>query len=115
MISWLAAKLFRVVWSPSAVLIGDVCYLNKPRGDFIRLFNAFDPIGTSSIAEGQPLPPLASVPTGIQQDHKRSAASRGFDWAAAFLPFRRKDGAIKEQSVLRRYSFRLRAGHRRAI
>ncbi|KAK7032471.1 hypothetical protein VNI00_013030 [Paramarasmius palmivorus] len=107
------------LWSPSPIAIGAVGYLSKLNGAFITLFNAFNP-------EQSGEPRLESIPnvygfgkvnTGSQRQDKRNALLRGVDTIAALSTFggRGKGGENGiSQSIARRYSFPLRAGHKTA-
>ena len=69
------------LWSPSAIEIGSVGYLRKPEGEFVTLFNAFDPPQTSGgVLESMPnLYGYGRVSKGSQRQDKRNRAQRGFD------------------------------------
>ncbi|KAF5362649.1 hypothetical protein D9758_009617 [Tetrapyrgos nigripes] len=104
------------LWSPSPVGLGAVGFLSKPRGTFVTLFNAFNPEKSSNVAvRGLPsVHGYGRLSTGSQRQDKRNAALRGLDAIAGLLTFKsRGDGTIS-QSVSRRYSFPLRAGHKTA-
>ncbi|KAH7911476.1 hypothetical protein BJ138DRAFT_1135374 [Hygrophoropsis aurantiaca] len=109
------------LWSPSHVSLGAVGYLSKPKGEFITLFNAMNPPQSS----GGKLMDMASLRGygnfNIERQkpqNKRNAAQRGFlDPLAGLLTFKPKGGGSsshRQQSVSRRYSFPLRAGHKEA-
>jgi hypothetical protein len=84
------------LWDPSAVQIGDVGYLSKPRGAFVTLFNAIKP---SKVVVGLGLGPVAeygSASRGSMRLEKRSAAQKGLDAFSGFLTFgrSRSDGPV---------------------
>ncbi|ESK86494.1 hypothetical protein Moror_9860 [Moniliophthora roreri MCA 2997] len=110
------------LWSPSPIAIGAVGYLSKPKGAFVTLFNAFQP-EKSSEPRIKSLPNVngyvagyGKVATGSQRQDKRNAVLRSMDTIAGFLTFsgRGRAGEGISQSVTRRYSFPLRAGHKAA-
>lgn len=109
------------MWTPSEIKIGDVGYHKRPHGSFVRLFNAFDPVGTAT-AHGKPLPPLTHVLTGTQTDERRTVLQRGIDWFGGFLrsPIPKNsnedsDPVERPREVSRKYDFVLHAKHKRAI
>ncbi|KAG6877678.1 hypothetical protein C0992_009504 [Termitomyces sp. T32_za158] len=104
------------LWEPSSVKLGAVGYLLKPEGKFITLFNSFSPEkGQESAVHGLPsLYGYGRVLSGGQRQDKRNAAQRGYDAFVGLLTFRGKSGAVSSQSIARRYSFPLRAGHKTA-
>jgi hypothetical protein len=79
------------LWSPSAVALGDVGYLDTPAGAFRTLFNAFDPVGSSAgrMGAAPSLYGYGRVGRGSQRVDKRNAAQRGFDAVQNWLTFRR--------------------------
>ena len=97
-------------------------YYRRPQGTFVRLFSAFDPVGTAT-SHGKHLPPLTGVQTGSQSTEKRNVLQRGFDWFGGFLrsPKPRassvdsSSGINGEGEVSRKYDFVLRSGHKRAM
>jgi len=104
------------------VKIGDVGYYRRPQGTFVRLFSAFDPVGTAT-SHGKHLPPLTGVQTGSQSTEKRNVLQRGFGWFGGILrPPKPKgssaessSGSNREGEVCRKYDFVLRSGHKRAM
>ncbi|KAF7306038.1 Protein kinase domain-containing protein [Mycena chlorophos] len=104
------------LWTPSPISLGAVGYLSKPNGQFITIFNCFAPEKTA-IGDLKSLPSVhgyGNVSVGAQRQDKRNAALRGLDAIAGLLTFKtRSDGPIS-QSVSRRYSYPLRAGHKTA-
>ena len=99
-----------LVWTPSQVFIGDIGYHKRPHGSFVRLFSAFDPEATSTV-HGKHPPPLKPVPTGsLVQSGKRNIFQRGLRRFGNFL--RPSTRPVHES---RRYSFLLRAGHKRSM
>ncbi|GLB45720.1 putative protein tyrosine kinase [Lyophyllum shimeji] len=103
------------MWSPSPVALGAVGYLSKPAGAFVTLFGAFHPEKSQEPATRE-LPSLygyGRVTTGGQRQDKRNAAQRGLDAVVGLLTSMGRSGPVS-QSVSRRYSFPLRAGHKTA-
>ena len=123
---WRNSDVFAIspsVWTPSDVKIGDVGYHRRPQGSFVRLFNAFDPVG-SATSHGEQLPPLTGVQTGYQSAEQRGMLRRGFDWVGGFLRTPKpkspsstdnNNGSTSEREVSRKYDFILRSGHKRAM
>ncbi|KAG6827855.1 hypothetical protein H0H92_010245 [Tricholoma furcatifolium] len=104
------------LWDPSPVRLGAVGYLLKPEGRFVTLFNSFNPEKGSHLATKE-LPSLygyGRVSSGSQRQDRRSAAQRGYDAFVGLLTFKGKSGTVSSQSISRRYSFPLRAGHKMA-
>ncbi|KAG6855823.1 hypothetical protein H0H87_010489 [Tephrocybe sp. NHM501043] len=104
------------LWEPGPVKLGAVGYLLKPEGRFVTLFNSFAPEkGAEGAARGLPsLYGYGRVSSGSQRQDKRNAAQRGYDAFVGLLTFKGKSGTLSSQSVTRRYSFPLRAGHKTA-
>ncbi|KAG6902523.1 hypothetical protein C0995_015340 [Termitomyces sp. Mi166 len=104
------------LWEPSPVKLGAVGYLSKPEGKFVTLFNSFSPEkGDMNAVRGLPsLYGYGRVSSGNQRQDRRNAAQRGYDAFVGLLTFRGKSGAVSSQSIARRYSFPLRAGHKTA-
>ncbi|KAJ7072080.1 hypothetical protein C8F01DRAFT_1361505 [Mycena amicta] len=104
------------LWTPSPVNLGAVGYLSKPSGAFVTIFNCFAP-DKSAFGHLRSMPSVhgyGHVSVGGQRQDKRNAAQRGLDAIAGLLTFKtRSDGPIS-QSVSRRYSSPLRAGHKSA-
>ncbi|KAG6819733.1 hypothetical protein H0H93_009207 [Arthromyces matolae] len=104
------------LWEPSPIELGAVGYLSKPEGKFITLFSSFAP-EKDTVAAVQGLPSLygyGRVASGNQRQDRRNVAQRGYDAFVGLLTFKGKAGALSSQSVTRRYSFPLRAGHKAA-
>ncbi|KAH7920215.1 hypothetical protein BV22DRAFT_1098519 [Leucogyrophana mollusca] len=106
------------LWSPSHVSLGAVGYLSKPKGEFITLFNALDPYKTSG-GKLKGMPSLRGYGDfnleKQKTQNKRNVAQRGFlDALSGFLTFKLKGDGSYSESVSRRYSFPLRAGHKTA-
>ncbi|KAK7455814.1 hypothetical protein VKT23_010848 [Stygiomarasmius scandens] len=104
------------LWSPCPVGLGAVGYLSKPMGAFVTLFNALTPEKSlNALARGLPsVHGYGKLSTGNLRQDKRNAALRSLDAIAGFLTFRtRGDGSVS-QTISRRYSFPLRAGHKTA-
>ena len=69
------------LWDPSLVKVGDVGYLEKPRGAFVKLFNAFTPPKPSG-TRVQRIPSIhgyGEVTVSSQKQNKRTVAQRGID------------------------------------
>ena len=75
------------LWSPSTVAIGSVGYLRKPEGEFVTLFNAFDPPRSSDgVLEGMAnLHSYGDIKRGTQRKDKRNPAQRGLDVINSWL------------------------------
>jgi len=85
------------LWTPCAISLGAVGYLSKPSGEFVTLFNAFDPFKSSGgVARGMPsVYGYGRVTPESQRQDKRNAAQRGFDAITGLLTFKNKgDGAV---------------------
>ncbi|KAG5637074.1 hypothetical protein H0H81_005844 [Sphagnurus paluster] len=104
------------LWEPTPVRLGAVGYLSKPAGKFITLFNSLEPEQSENPATSG-LPSLRGygrVDEGNTRHDKRNAAQRGYDAFVGLLTFKGRSGPSISQSVSRRYSFPLRAGHKTA-
>jgi abelson tyrosine-protein kinase 1/abelson tyrosine-protein kinase 2 len=109
-------SLILPLWSPAQVGIGDVGYLLKPQGSFVRLLNVYN-LDSTAKGEARKLPSVygyGKVNLGVQRQDKRTVTQRGLDLIHGFLPFRDRQGEF-EQSISRRYSFPLQLGHRKAL
>lgn len=75
------------LWSPSTVEIGSVGYLRKPEGEFVTLFNAFDPPTSSNGVLGgmANLYGYGKVSEGSYRQDKRNRAQRGLDVIQSWL------------------------------
>ena len=69
------------LWSPSVIEIGAVGYLHKPEGEFLTLFNAFDPPKSSGgVLKGMAnLHGYGDISEGNYQQDVRNRALRGLD------------------------------------
>lgn len=117
------------LWSPSTVAIGSVGYLSKPEGEFVTLFNAFDPPQTSNgVLRGMAnLYGYGKVNQGSQRQDKRNRAQRGLDVLQSWLisklnPFVNPHSKIEHTSqfgcsnnINRRYSFGVKPNHKIAF
>lgn len=117
------------LWSPSTVEIGSVGYLLKPEGEFVTLFNAFDPPTTSGGAlKGMAnLYGYGQISQGSHRQDKRNRAQRGLDVLQSWLPsksdpfvnslnkVRRILTVACRNNINRRYSFSLKANHKIAF
>jgi abelson tyrosine-protein kinase 1 len=81
------------LWTPSQVALGAVGYLSKPGGEFVTLFNSFDPAKSSDgVARNMPsLYGYGRVTQGNQRQDKRSVAQRGLDAISGLLTFKKQD------------------------
>ena len=75
------------LWSPSIVAIGSVGYLRKPEGEFVTLFNAFDPPQTSNgVLRGMAnFHGYGKVSQGSQRKDNRNRAQRGLNVLQSWL------------------------------
>lgn len=84
------------LWTPTPVALGAIGYLSKPKGEFVTLFNAFNPQrSASTVLLGKDLPSVhgyGKVSTGSQRQDKRNAAQRGLDAIAGLLTFKGRGG-----------------------
>lgn len=81
------------LWTPTSVALGAVGYLSKPSGEFIILFNSFDP-AKSSDGVARNLPSLygyGRVTQDSQRQDKRSVAQRSLDAISGLLTFKKQD------------------------
>jgi len=100
------------LWYPSAVETGAVGYLRKPEGEFVTLFNAFDPPQSSNGLLGgmANLNGYGKVSQGNQRQDKRNRAQRGLDVLQSWLSSR-----LDPDNINRRYSFGVKANHKIAF
>ena len=93
------------LWSPSTVEIGSVGYLRKPEGEFVTLFNAFNPPKTSNgILKGMAnLHGYGQVSQGSYRQDKRNRALRGLDVLQSWLTSK-SDPFVKSLSIVERIS-----------
>jgi abelson tyrosine-protein kinase 1 len=117
------------LWSPSTVSIGSVGYLRKPEGDFITLFNAFDPPKSSDgVLKGMAnLHGYGNVSEGEYRQDKRNRAQRGLDVIQSWLTSKSDPfvnsllqcltclTGLSRNNINRRYSFSLKANHKIAF
>ncbi|KAF8957169.1 hypothetical protein BDZ97DRAFT_1707220 [Flammula alnicola] len=99
------------LWQPTPVELGAVGYLSKPEGIFVTLFNAFNP-RASDHPGIQSLPSIygyGAAKDGIQRLPKKTVAQKALDMIIGSLTFRNT-----AQSIVRRVSFPLKAGHKAA-
>ena len=85
------------LWTPSPISLGAVGYLSKPRGAFVTLFNAFDPIKSSEgiIMSMPSLYGYGNVAQGSHRQEKRTMAQKGLDVISGLLTFKNKgDGHV---------------------
>ncbi|KAF9647369.1 hypothetical protein BDM02DRAFT_2705085 [Thelephora ganbajun] len=100
------------LWTPSTVAIGSVGYLRKPEGEFVTLFNAFDPPQTSNgVLKGMAnLYGYGKISQGNQRQDKRNRAQRGLDVLQSWL-----SSKLDPNNINRRYSFGIKANHKIAF
>ncbi|KAF8995912.1 hypothetical protein BDQ17DRAFT_1284877 [Cyathus striatus] len=69
------------LWSPSAVSLGDVGYLEKRSGKFVKLFSSLDPQDSSDgrLGDIPKLTGFGSVPIEFHSLHKKNITKRGLD------------------------------------
>lgn len=78
------------LWSPTHVELGAVGYLLKPKGEFITLFNAVDPL-QSCDERLRHLPSMygyGKFEVQKREEAKRSVAQRSLDAISVFLTFK---------------------------
>lgn len=100
------------LWSPTIVKIGSVGYLSKPKGEFVTLFNAFDPPRSSDgLLNGMAnVRGYGEVAQGSYRQDKRNRAQRGLDVLQSWL-----SSKLDSNNINRRYSFGLRTNHKTAF
>ncbi|KAM5539547.1 hypothetical protein V8D89_006656 [Ganoderma adspersum] len=102
------------LWTPTPVAIGAVGYHSKANyGEFVTLFNCFDPQKTSGGRTGD-MPSIygyGRISQGNQRQDKRNVAQRSMDIIQSWLSSRNRAGEAKYS---RRYSSPLRCGHKTA-
>ncbi|KII83772.1 hypothetical protein PLICRDRAFT_95753 [Plicaturopsis crispa FD-325 SS-3] len=100
------------LWHPAPVALGAVGFLSKPKGEFVTLFNSFDPSKSSNgFAKGMPsvFGYGPRIKQGSQLQDKRTAVQKGFD---ALHGLFRSSSSASNLNTGRRYSYPLRAGHK---
>ncbi|KAL5525571.1 hypothetical protein ACEPAG_6907 [Sanghuangporus baumii] len=109
-------SLTLALWDPAPVCLGAVGYLLRPEGQFVTLFNAFDPPKSSQgLCEGMPnVHGYGRVEKGSQRKDARNVTQRGLDIIQGLLWFRSRTSGDYQQNVNRRISFPIRAGHKSA-
>lgn len=78
------------LWSPTRVELGAVGYLSKPKGEFVTLFNAIDPLQSCDERLRQ-LPSMygyGKFEIQKREGGKRNVAQRGLDALSGFLTFK---------------------------
>lgn len=91
------------LWHPTPVSLGAVGYYCVPKGEFVTLFNAFDP-RASSDQHAERIPSLhgyGKVSTGVRPRHKRNLVQRLLDDIRACSSFRFRARAPSETKVAR--------------
>ena len=117
------------LWDPSPVEVGAVGYLSKPQGRFVTLFNALTP-GKSTNLGIQSLPSIHGYgPTQVEthRQDRRTVAQKSIDAFAGLLTFQTFSYVMTalakivwlnffpySETVSRRYSYPLKAGHKMA-
>ncbi|KAF8209032.1 hypothetical protein K438DRAFT_257130 [Mycena galopus ATCC 62051] len=78
------------LWNPVSLSVGEVGFLDRGSGTFVKLFHSFNPEKLLDINNGMPTV-LAYGPlkTRDQREDKRTATQRGFDTLTSFLANRR--------------------------
>ncbi|KAF8547149.1 hypothetical protein OG21DRAFT_959723 [Imleria badia] len=100
------------LWSPTCVELGAVGYLSKPKGEFITLFNAIDPL-QSCDERLRHLPSMygyGKFEVQKQEEGKRSVAQRGLDAISVFLTFKTRGDRSHPERIARQYAFPLVQG-----
>ena len=90
------------LWSPTHVGLGAVGYLSKPKGEFITLFNAMDPL-QSNEERLHRLPSMygyGKVEVQNREEAKRSMAQRGLEAISGFLTFRTRGDRLNTCVIL---------------
>ncbi len=86
------------LWTPSPVAIGAIGYHSKANyGEFVTLFNCFDPQKTSNGRTGD-MPSIygyGRISQGNQRQDKRNVAQRSMDIIQSWLSSRNRDGDAK--------------------
>lgn len=93
------------LWHPTPVSLGAVGYYCVPKGEFVTLFNAFDP-RASSDQHAERIPSLhgyGKVSTGVRPRHKRNLVQRLLDDIRTSSSFRFRASAPSETKVARTY------------
>jgi hypothetical protein len=110
------------LWSPTHVELGDVGYLSKPDGKFIRLFNCFDSPGSLQPG-GNGIPSLlrTKVQRSSKTQEKRTMVQVGVELAQdlahnlfSSISTNTRDRPPSD-NVARRYSYPLHKDHRAAF
>jgi hypothetical protein len=80
------------LWTPSAVRVGALGYHSKPTGEFITIFNAFEPPmdvmnRVDTISSLHAYGPIATA--SVRKD-TRTARERAFEGIRGIIPFSRR-------------------------
>jgi hypothetical protein len=78
------------LWTPGAVRVGALGYHSKPSGEFITLFNAFEPPLSNRDETIPSLYAYGPVATASARKDTRSARERAFEGIRGMLPFSRR-------------------------
>ena len=79
------------LWTPSAVRVGALGYHSKPTGEFVTLFNAFEP--PAALKSDDDIPSLHAyglVATATARKDTRSARDRAYEGIISLLPFTKR-------------------------
>ena len=91
------------LWTPTPVAIGAVGYHSKANyGEFVTLFNCFDPQKTSSGRTGD-MPSIygyGRISQGNQRQDKRNVAQRSMDIIQSWLRSRNRAGGEAKYSYV---------------
>ncbi|KDR78141.1 hypothetical protein GALMADRAFT_245167 [Galerina marginata CBS 339.88] len=99
------------LWEPSPIELGDIGYLSKPKGQFVTLFSAYDP-RTSDQPEIRVLPSIQGY--GVVKDEKQHHPKRTVTRRALNIIDSLKHHNYSSETIVRRPSFPLKAGHKTA-
>ncbi|KAI9457372.1 hypothetical protein HD554DRAFT_2225096 [Boletus coccyginus] len=100
------------LWFPTRVELGAVGYLSKPKGEFITLFNAIDPLQSSEELLRR-LPSMygyGKFEIHKREEGKRSMAQRSLDAISVFLTFKTRGDRSHPERIARQYAFPLAQG-----
>lgn len=112
----LDSSLSLPLWHPTPVSLGAVGYYCVPNGEFVTLFNAFDPRASSN-RHAERIPSLigyGKVSTGVRPRHKRNLVQRMLDDIRASSSFRFRARAPSETKVARTYVHQVQPGQQAA-
>jgi hypothetical protein len=90
------------LWTPSAVRVGSLGYHSKPTGEFITIFNAFEPpVNVKSRDDTIPsLHAYGPIATASVRKDTKSARERALEGIRGIIPFsRRPEGSTTYVSM----------------